>query len=185
MTIHQLYKMGPAITPRKRRLNITNLLSTRTFPMRPIAVIFLLIASIFPSCEALIGKEIGRLPVNALSTDDHSVVKEVDLDLKSGNEIAFWSDMDLSYTQPLELRWQIQVLLNSTVIHEMELDPLETNVTVGSRKTQIIDDMNWSYIGKNGKLTIPEDGHYTFKARLIAKEDHMLTLRKAELVIKQ
>ncbi len=151
--------------------------------MRLFAVLLIVLA--LPSCEALTGKEIGRLPVNALSTEDHSVVQHVELDLLQDSKLVFWSEMDLSYTQPLALRWQIRVLRDSTMVQGMELNPFDMNMTIGEVRSEINGNVNWRYTGRNGVFTTPEDGHYTVVARLIAPERSTITLRKAELVIKQ
>jgi hypothetical protein len=160
--------------------------TTPTAMLRNLLVLMgLLVLLGLSSCEAMLGKEIARLSVDAVSTEGNSVQKETGLDLKKGEEIALWSHVDLEYDGPLEMRFQLQLLRDTMVEVEMEIDPFEKNVTVGERKTEMGDHTNWSFTGKNGTITISRDGHYTVRTRLVASENGSLVLRKAELILKK
>ncbi|UOQ70755.1 hypothetical protein [Hymenobacter cellulosilyticus] len=145
----------------------------------------LLLAVPLSACGSLFGKEIARLPVNTISTPGQEVVKEAALQLQKGDEVALWSDMDLAYEGEAPVRFQVQVLQNGQPYQQLELDPTEKNVTVGEVKTSVNGKTNWSFSGKNGSLTIPATGTYTFKARLVAAPNPTLKITKAELVLKK
>ncbi len=143
------------------------------------------LAALLGGCDALLGKEVARLPINEVSTPGHEVAKEAAVPLKKNDEIALWSDMALAYEGDAPVRFQVQVLRNGAPFQQLELDPTEKNVTVGEVKTSVNDKVNWRFTGKNAELKIPKDGTYTFKARLVATNNPTLKVTKAELVLKK
>ncbi|RSK44019.1 hypothetical protein [Hymenobacter rigui] len=151
---------------------------------RLLAAILLLTAPL-GACEALLGKEIARLPVNTVSTPQQEVVKETTVNLHQNDQLALWSEMDMEYQGEAPLRFQVVVLQNGQPFKQLELDPTEKNVSVQEAKTDINGRVSWSFSGKNAELTIPKDAAYTFKARLIAAPNPTLRLHKAELVLKK
>ena len=136
-------------------------------------------------CEALFGKEVSRLSVNAVSTAGHDVIKEASLKLQKDDAIAVWSEMDMAYEGDAPLRFQVLILKNGAAFKQLEINPTEKNITVGELKTSIDGRINWRFSGKNGEVTVPEDATYTFKARLIAANNPTLQVNKAELVLKK
>ena len=137
------------------------------------------------SCDALMDKEVARLPINAVSTAGHEVVKEATVQLQKDDKIALWSDMDLAYDGDSPVRFQVQVTKNGAPFKELQLDPTEKNVTIGEVKTDINGSVKWSFSGKNAELVVPEAGSYTFKAMLVAAANPTLRVNKAELVLKK
>ena len=138
------------------------------------------------SCSALLGEEVARLPINQVSTDDDNlIIMETTLSLKQGEEIAFWSDIDIAYEGPVALRFRIEILIDGQSIDTFEIDPTDKNITMGEVKTTVMDKTNWSFTGKNYDILIEESGEYTFKAFLVASENPSLVIDKAELVIKK
>ncbi|MDO7873574.1 hypothetical protein Q5H93_02435 [Hymenobacter sp. ASUV-10] len=144
-----------------------------------------LLLPLLSSCDALLGKEVARLPINEVSTPGHEVVREASLQLQKGDEIALWSDMDLAYEGASPVRFQVQVTKDGTPFKELQLDPTEKNVTIGEVKTDINGSVKWRFSGKNAELVIPDAGSYTFKAMLVAAANPSLRVTKAELVLKQ
>jgi hypothetical protein len=143
------------------------------------------LAALLGGCDTLLGKEVARLPINEVSTAGHEVAKEAAVPLKKGDEIALWSDMALAYEGDAPVRFQVQVLKNGAPFKQLELDPTEKNVSVNEVKTSFNDKVDWRFSGKNAELKIPEDGTYTFKARLVAATNPTLKITKAELVLKK
>lgn len=125
------------------------------------------------------------MKIDTLSTEDHLVMREVSLDLKKGDVIAFWSDMDLVYEGEVEVRMRVRVLKDEEDLTLLEIDPMEKSVTVGEVKTSRGGHTEWSFTGRNQEWTAPEDGTYVFKAILTASESPGLVINKAELVLKQ
>ncbi|WBA42884.1 hypothetical protein [Hymenobacter canadensis] len=148
-------------------------------------VTILLLAMSLSACDTLFGKEIARLPINALSTPGNEAFREVSLPLKKDDAIAIWSDMDLSYQGEAPVRFQVLILKNGAAFQQAELDPTDKNVSVGEVKTTINGKTKWSFSGKNSEVTIPENATYTFKARLVAADNPTLKITKAELVLKK
>lgn len=153
--------------------------------MRKSSIQILAIAFLFSACEMLTGKEIARFPVNAISTEDSLIYQEQSLDLKKGEEIAIWSDMDIEYEGPLNMRFRIQIVKDGKEFGGMEIDPTDKNITVGEVRTSLMDKTSWSFSGKNKSVTIEEDGNYTFKAFLVSTPNKSLKINKAELVFKK
>ncbi|MCB2410076.1 DUF4198 domain-containing protein [Hymenobacter lucidus] len=145
----------------------------------------LLLAVPLSACGSLFGKEVARLSINTISTPEREVMKEAALPLQQGEELALWSDMDMAYEGEAPVRFQVQVLQDGQPYQQLELDPTEKNMTVGEVKTDMNGKVTWSFTGKNGNLTIPKTGTYTFKARLVAAANPTLKIKKAELVLKK
>ena len=55
------------------------------------------ITGLFIACEGLIGEEIARTPINRLSNPDFVDWRSMEADLKAGDKIYFWTDMDIEY----------------------------------------------------------------------------------------
>jgi hypothetical protein len=145
----------------------------------------LLIPAMFFACEAIMGKEIGRLQINQVSTDNNMVIKEVTLDLTQGDEIGVWSDMDFKYEGDVGIMFRIQVLRNGEELTVVDVDPREKNITINEVRTDIMGKVDWSFMGKNTTISIDETAAYTFKAGLIASDNGTLEIKKAELVFKK
>lgn len=145
----------------------------------------LLATPLFSACDAIMGKEVARLPINAVSAPGKVVEKEVTVPLKKDDKIALWSEMDMSYQGEVKLVFQVQVLQNGQPFQQMAFDPREKNFSVKEVKKNINGDVDWSFMGKNAELTIPLNGNYTFRSRLLAEPAHGPEIRKAELVLRK
>lgn len=143
------------------------------------------IALVLAGCDALMGKEVGRLQINQLSSEENLVVKETTLDLKRDEEIAIWSDMDVEYEGDVALRFRVEVEKDGNKLSAFEIDPTEKNITIGEVKTTWMDKTNWSFNGKNSTYKIEEDGKYTFRGILVASDNPTLKVTKAEIVFKK
>jgi len=137
------------------------------------------------SCSALTGEEIARLQINRVSANNNITAKEVMLDLNKGDEIAFWSDMDMEYDGVLQIRFKVKIFNGRTKVFEFDIDPTNKNITLGELKSTIMDKTKWSFSGKNHVLTIEEDASYRVSSILVASENPSLKITKAELVIKK
>jgi len=141
---------------------------------------------IFTGCSALTGEEVGRLPINQVSTDDDNLImKEISLDLKKDEQIAIWSDMDIKFEGDVALIFRVEVLKNGEILNGFEIDPTDKNITIGEVKTSVMGKTDWRFSGKNGDYKIEEDGNYTFKGILVASENPTLQVNKAEIVLKK
>lgn len=147
------------------------------------ALAFALSFALFKGCTAFTGEEIGRLPINQVSTYEENLIeKEISLNLKKGDEIAIWSYMDIQYEGDIALRFYITILKDGEEFGGLEIDPTDKNITIGEVKTSIMDKTDWSFSGKNTEIKIEEDGNYTFTGILIASKNPTLKVNKAEVV---
>jgi hypothetical protein len=144
-----------------------------------------IVALVLLGCSAITGEEIGRLAINKLSQNENYIVKEVTIDLKKGDEIVFWSDMDLSYEGDVKLMFRLKIFKDEAKFKTKDIDPFKKNITIGEMKTGINGKTNWSFTGKNSKLKIEEDATYNIKGILLASKNASLKITKAELVIKK
>ena len=145
----------------------------------------LAISLVFTGCDALTGKEVGRLQINQLSTKENLIAKETTLDLKKNDEIGIWSDMDIAYEGDVALRFRVEVKKDGKTIGGFEVDPTEKNITIGEVKTTVMGKTDWSFTGKNNVYKIESDGKYTFKGILVASDNATLKVTKAEIVFKK
>ena len=161
-------------------IKIKKMIKTRSLAATVLAIV------LFTGCSALIGEEIGRLPINQVSLEGEDlIIKEISLDLKKDEKIAIWSEMDIVYEGDVELRFIIEILKDAEDFDVLEIDPREKNVTIGERKTSVMDKTDWSFTGKNSGITIEEDGNYTFRGILVASDNPTLKVNKAEIVLKK
>lgn len=156
--------------------------------MRKILSLIILAATfaLYTGCSALTGEEVGRLPINQVSTNDSNlIVKEISLDLKKDENIAIWSDMDIEYEGDVALRFRLDILKDGEQLGGLEIDPTDKNITIGEFKTTLMNKTDWRFTGKNSNVKIEEDGNYTFRGILVASENPTLKVEKAEIVLKK
>ena len=146
---------------------------------------FMALSLILTGCDALTGKEVGRLQINQLSTEENPVIKETTLDLKKGDEIGVWSEMDLEYEGHVAMRFRVEIWKDEKQIGGLEVDPTEKTITLGELKTTVMGKTDWSFTGKNSVIKIDDDGKYTFKGILVASENSSLKVTKAEVFFKK
>lgn len=140
---------------------------------------------LLPACDALMGQEVGRLPINTISAPGKDAPREVTVELKKGEEVAVWSEMDLSYQGQQQLQFQLAVLRDGQPVEQLSFDPREKNLSIKEVKTNVNGAVSWSFAGRNRTLRIPATGRYTFRGRLLAQPAHGPNIRKAELVLRK
>jgi hypothetical protein len=141
--------------------------------------------SILVSCDSLSSKEVARIPVNTISNIKNPDWKTTSLDLKAGEKLWFWTDMDIEYSGNLELIYQIQLIKNTDTLGYIEFHPFDKKITLGEMKTTLLGKTKWSFKGSMDFLKIKESGKYTFRAILASSQNESLKLNKADLVLKK
>lgn len=132
------------------------------------------------------GDEIGRLPINSISTDEeHLVIKETSIDLQKGDRIDFWSDMDFVSEGELALEFRVKMFKEGEELEMFSVFPFQGNLTVNEKKIEANGKTTWSFQKKNLSKEIKESGKYTFSAILVSNNNPQITLNKAELVIRK
>ena len=144
---------------------------------------FLLLSVI--GCDLVSGDEVARFPINRVSSGEGNGASEQSLQLQKGEQVAFWSEMELEYEGEVDLRFRVNIMKDGTDFDQLEVNPFEKNITIGEVKKEINGDVYWSFEGKNGEIEIPEDGKYTFHAWLEASDTSSLKVGKAELVLRK
>lgn len=149
--------------------------------------LYLILLSVFIiSCDSIIGEEIARLPINKVSTgEDKLFEEEAVLDLKKGDKISFWSDIDLEYKDELFFGFRIRVWKNNVPYGVIEFESTDKNITIGEFKTNINGKTKWSFTGKNSEIEIKEDAKYKFRGIFKTSTNESLVVNKAELIIKK
>lgn len=153
--------------------------------MKKTFFIFLL-GGFLSSCSAMMGEELARMPVNKITvTEDEVFAKEATLDLKKGQEIAFWSEIDLESEGDLALEFRVQVWKDNEQIELLNVYPFQGNITMNESKVEFGGQLNWSFSKKNATWKCPDTGSYKFSAILVSNGNEKLKLNKAELVIRK
>lgn len=147
-------------------------------------IILVICSLLLVSCGAFLGEEVGRMPFTLLSNDSTNI-QQISLDLKKDEIITFWAEMDLAYEGELELLYTVEVWQDTVKIGGFQIDALNTNPTLMEVKTSFNDQTSWSYKGKMDFLKIKEEDHYTFKAILQSNDGAIVTLNKADLVLRK
>ena len=145
----------------------------------------LLAACTLAACDALTGKEVARMPINALSDIDKVVMQEAHLDLQAGEEITFLAAMDMVYDTQPELLFRVEIQQEGIPTGILQMDPLAVHVTLREVRTSFGGEVKWRYEGKMESMKAEVSGAYTFRAMLIGNVSPAFVLNKAELVIRK
>jgi hypothetical protein len=93
----------------------------------------LFIALVLAGCDALTGEEVGRLPINQVSSEVNLIKREASVVLKSGDEIALWTEMDMEYEGDVLILLRIAITKNGKDLGKMEIDPRKKDMTIGGK----------------------------------------------------
>ena len=126
------------------------------------------------------GKEVGRVPLTGEGAADVSAT------LKAG-EVSFWTDIDIEYEGAAVLTYKIDLVQGSKTVGSATCDPLgHLPAKMGWVETNIGDRHSRKGSGKmECKATVPEGATTAKVALAFAKKPAKVTLRKADLVMKQ
>lgn len=147
-------------------------------------LIILLIYSL-TSCSTIAGEEIARIKVESISTEENYDWKTIELDLKAGDKIHLWSEMDMDYEGELTLLYQIQIIKKSDTLGYIKFNPMEKDITLGEIKTSIGNKTSWKFTGHADFWNVKEEGHYFLRAVLVSNANESLKLNKSEIVLKK
>lgn len=147
-------------------------------------IVYLILPFLIVSCNYLTSEEIGRLSFKSSSSVKTDKFKELQIDLKKGDVIYFWSNMDVEYRDDVDLRFKVEIHKNSSKYTVLEIDPTDKNITIGEAKSTFGNRTTWSFTGKNEEVEIHEDARYTFKASLLTSANSSLIINKADLVLR-
>jgi len=144
----------------------------------------LLSAILLVSCGNTMGNEIARLPIKELSNEELKF-QEVSLELNKGDELSFWTDLDVEFEGELELGYGLEIYREETMLDVLQLDAFDVEPILNESIESEGNTTKRSYVGKMASLLIDEEGTYIFKAVLISSEFPPTNIAKADLVIRQ
>lgn len=142
---------------------------------------------VFSSCTFNTGEELAKLAINKISENhEEEFTKNISLELEKDDFIYVWSDLDVTYTGNLDLRFLLEISKDSLSIGVLEIDPTVKDITTNEFKTVNLGKTNWKFKGRNSKFKIKETGKYSFKGILIELNKHSeLKISKAEIILKK
>lgn len=119
------------------------------------------------------------------STQEELHIQSTELELKAGDKIQLWTEMNMEYEGYLGLEYRILMIRGTDTLGVYQLDPEDKDITMGEVKTSFGGETKWRFSGRMGKIGIEDDGVYTFSSILAASENPSLKLNKADLVLKK
>lgn len=146
--------------------------------------LFLLITGVLllNSCGDMTAKEISRVK---MSRPGDLVPKYSFAQMKKGDKIAIWSDMDFNYIgTSIKLDVLVELYLKDTLHETIEIAPLQRSITLNEVKEKEGSRTNWKFSGKNKEIVIKEDGNYKCIAYLKTSNSSFRS-KKAEIVLKR
>jgi hypothetical protein len=153
--------------------------------IKPLFCLFALLAVATGGC-APSGKELARLSFQKAPAENAGPeTRSASLDLKSGEEVAFWCEIDADHRNDLQMRFSVEVMAGEERVGNFELDPCNASTTLDHTTTTLIDEKSESWIGKMDVFKAKASGKYTFKVAFDAYYEDITELRKADLVIRK
>jgi len=104
------------------------------------------------SCGKLIGKEVCLLEVNKISTPENMHIGTCTLVMEAGEKVTLWSKMNIEYTGDPSMRFNVEVLRDGHAFKKFEIDPTESNLTIGSVRSEIGNKVKWKFSKKHGSV---------------------------------
>lgn len=153
-------------------------------PLLP-KILFLLTLGFIYGCDAISAEEVARLSFDKVATQEDLNIQTTDLELKAGDKLQVWTEMSMEYEGSLGLEYKVMVTKGADTLAFLQLDPEEKDITMGEVKTSFGSETKWRFSGRMSKITIEDDGLYTFSSVLAASENPSLKLKKADLVLKK
>lgn len=149
-------------------------------------LLFILLATVFTySCDAISAEEMARLSFDRVASQDDLNIQTTELELKAGDKIQLWTEMNMEYEGPLGLEYRVMITKEADTLAFLQLDPEDKDVTMGEFKTEFGNETKWRFSGRMSKITIEDDGLYKFSSVLASSENPSLKLKKADLVLKK
>jgi hypothetical protein len=140
------------------------------------------------SCSSFHGKELGNVTIDKLSNDDSIFPKDLELTLKKGENIYFWTKMDYecSTDSNVFFLYKIQCIINkSDTLGVMILDVNSYDISNDELESHITNAHFVKFTRRLCVLPIEKDGNYQFRVLLVSNvTDQRLRINKAELIIK-
>ena len=128
------------------------------------------------------GKEIGRASLAQEGSTEAKVT------VKANKPVAVWVSLDWDFVEPLEARYDVELVQNASVVASAKCNPLDVSVKTMSKELSINGKRSIKYNGKmrDCELKAPADGEATLKARLVfPKKSGTPMVRDASILLKE
>ena len=153
--------------------------------MKKTFYLLLLVVSIITNGCGFTADEIGRVSIDQLSTEGNIQSKSITLDLKNGDKLSYWADMNIEFEGELALEFQVRLTFNEKQLGARSFNPFDRDITMGEVKSTLLNKTTWRFSGRMKHFTIPEDGKYTFEVILLSNGNETFKMNKADLVFKK
>lgn len=137
---------------------------------------------LFSACGDLTAKEIARV---SASKPGDIAPRAAYVQLKKGDKIAIWSDMDFEYQSTPEMDFKVELYLNDALYETLEFKPTQKNMTINEVKSTTGKRKTWSFSGKNEEIEIRESGRFKCIAYLRTGFSVGLRINRADIVLKR
>lgn len=142
---------------------------------------------VFAACAGMFGEEVARIPISKISSDEEIYVESLSIDMKAGEELSLWTDLDIEYSGNLELEYQLIVVIDEEDTLDMiRFDAFENDASINKRTVTVNNETTYSIMGRLGPFQAEKDASYEFNVILIANQNaDDFTLTKGDLVFKK
>ncbi len=153
--------------------------------MRKIIYLSIIITLPLLSGCGFTAKEIGRISIDDLSTKENIQPKSIELNLNDGDNLSYWTEMNIEFEGELALEFQVQLSLDGKTLGIKSFDPFDRDITMGEFKSTVLNKTKWKFSGRMKEFNISQNGNYKFEVILISNGNESLKLNKAEFVFKK
>ncbi|SFU39219.1 hypothetical protein SAMN05216480_102197 [Pustulibacterium marinum] len=129
-------------------------------------------------------KELARLPIKEISRQGFKT-EETHLDLKKGEEVIFYTDLDVHYKDELVLGYLVEIKNGEESKGIIRLEAIEEAEFVEAVKSSVSDTIYRKLTKEIGSYEVEEDGNYLFRAALMSSPNFTLKIDKADLILKK
>ena len=144
----------------------------------------LILLSLLTSCRYFVGDEVLRITVEEITYESLNHPAEGIRTFEKGDELHFWTDMDVEYTGNVGLTCMVRILLNGEMDEEIILNPFEGDLTLDNDKAQAADHIRWDREARQLIMNVQETGEYHFIVFLLASSNPTLKVHEFDFVVR-
>ncbi|MBN2729262.1 MAG: hypothetical protein JXR53_08560 [Bacteroidales bacterium] len=139
------------------------------------------------SCAGMFGEEFARIPIDKISGDGQLNVESKTLNLKAGEELSLWTDLDIEYSGSLELEYQIVVVIDKEdTLDLIRFDAFKNDASFNKRTVTINNKTTYSVMGRLGPFQVEKDGSYEFNVAIFSNQNaNDFSFNKGDLVFRK
>ena len=142
-----------------------------------------LFISILYSCNTISDRTLDTLKMREFSTHELKPTESREINLKKGDILEFWVDLDVEYSGELYMEHTIQVEKDGKKLGGFKMTTLEPLSKTRSIKTQYEGKYKQKFYGYLNFFEIHETGKYKFIAVMNRNDTSPIELGKADINI--